>query len=115
MTGDGNFNIASEQHGESTVLRPQGDVDMSRSSALRSALREALGNKPTKLVVDLGQVEYMDSSGLATLVEAARNARTQKVPLVLCGLTTKVRAVFEIARLHQFFEIADTASSAIEG
>lgn len=114
MMNNEEFKVATEQHGEALVLRPEGDVDMSRSSSLRSALREALQKKPGKLIVDLQLVEYMDSSGLATLVEAARNARSQKVPLVLCALTTKVRAVFEIARLHQFFQIADSSNAAIE-
>lgn len=114
MMSDGQFNVATEQHGGAMVLRPEGDIDMSRSSALRSALRDALQTKPGKLIVDLQLVEYMDSSGLATLVEAARNARSQKVPFVLCALTTKVRAVFEIARLHQFFQIADSSNAAIE-
>ena len=115
MSRDMQFNIASEQRGASTVLRPEGDVDMSRSAAFRSSLREALQDRPDKLVIDLQQVEYMDSSGVATLVEAARNARGQKVPLVLCGLTPKVKAVFEIARLHLFFEIADSSDNALDG
>ncbi len=114
MMSKDDFKVATEQHGEAVVLRPEGDVDMSRSSTLRSALREALQKKPGKLIVDLQLVEYMDSSGLATLVEAARNARTQKIPLVLCALTTKVRAVFEIARLHQFFQITESTNAAFE-
>lgn len=114
MAAEGQFKVSSERQGDAVILRPEGDIDMSRSASLRSALREALQAQPSKLVVDLKLVEYMDSSGLATLVEAARNARGQQTPMVLCALTQKVRAVFEIARLHQFFKIADSSTQALE-
>jgi len=114
MHGDGQLNVLTERHGDVVLLRPEGDIDMSRSASLRAALREALQSKPRKVIVDLKQVDYMDSSGLATLVEAARNARTQQTPMVLCALTHKVRAVFEIARLHHFFQIADDATQVMD-
>jgi len=86
---------------------------MSTSPALRQTLREALSQEPARLIVDLSGVEYMDSSGLATLVAAMRSARSApRVTMVLCGLNDTVRAIFEIARLDQFFEIAESRHEA---
>ncbi len=95
------------------VITPRSDVDLSRSPELRNALREAADRKPQRLIVDLEQVGYMDSSGLATLVEAMRTSKSSGAPLILSGMTQKVRAIFEIARLDQFFTIVGTVDEAL--
>ena len=94
------------------VVTPQGDVDMSCSPALRQALRVAQSRQPERLIVNLSDVSYMDSSGLATLVEAKRAANTGETEVVLCGMNAKVRAIFEIAKLHRFFTIVDSLDAA---
>lgn len=95
------------------IVAPDHDVDMSRSPTLRTALRGVLEKHPKRLVVDLSDVKYMDSSGLATLVEAMRTAKSTKTSMILCGMNDKVRAIFEIARLHQFFKIVDSVDTAL--
>ncbi len=64
-------------------------------------------------VVDLSQVPYMDSSGVATLVEAMQIARKGGSNMVLAALTDKVRSIFEIARLDTVFKISATVDAAI--
>lgn len=88
---------------------------MSCSPALRTALRGEQDTRPRRLIVNLTEVGYMDSSGLATLVEAMRTAKRNGTKMVLCGMNDKVRAIFEIARLHQFFTIVHDLSEAREG
>lgn len=95
------------------VVMPRSDVDLSRSPELRQALRSASDRKPERLVVDLSDVGYMDSSGLATLVEAMRTSKSTGSPLILASMNQKVRAIFEIARLDQFFKIVDTVDAAL--
>lgn len=95
------------------VLAPNSDIDMSRSPELRSVLRQEMGGGTHKVVVDLDEVEYMDSSGLATLVEAMRNASNAKSKLVICNMNPKVSAIFEIARLDSFFSIVTSRDEAI--
>ncbi len=95
------------------VVHPSGDIDMSRSPELRAAIRSVQERKPPKLVVDLSDVEYMDSSGLATLVEAMRTSKANKTAMVICGMHDKVRSIFEIARLNQFFTIVDDLDAAV--
>lgn len=97
------------------VVTPSGDVDLSCSRELQSHLKRALEGKPKTLVVDLGKVPYMDSSGVATLVEAMQIARKQSTRLVLCSLQDKVRSIFEIARLDRVFTIVSDLRSAGAG
>lgn len=95
------------------VLAPTADIDMSRSPELRSAIRQEMGSNIHKMIVDLDEVQYMDSSGLATLVEAMRNAGGTNTKLVICCMNPKVSAIFEIARLDTFFSIVDSRDEAI--
>ncbi len=96
------------------LVCPRGDVDMSRSPVLRQTLHDVQSRKPRRVVVDLAEVDYMDSSGLATLVEAMRAAKASNTRMVLCGMNDKVRAIFEIARLHHFFTIVDSVDQATD-
>jgi anti-sigma B factor antagonist len=100
--------IGVEDRGSAVVVSPEGDIDMSRSPEFRSALRDVNDGKPATLVVNLEKVGYMDSSGLATLVECMRTAKGNRTEMILCGMNERVRAIFEIARLDQFFRIEPT-------
>lgn len=96
------------------ILSPEGDVDLGASPSLRTRLHEALNQQPDRLIIDLGGVEYMDSSGVATLVESLQIARRSDTTLVLANLRDRVRAVFEIARLDTVFTITATVDEAME-
>jgi len=102
-----------ENHSGTTVIAPQGDVDLSTSRDLQSSLRKAMDARPARVVVDLAKVPYMDSSGVATLVEAMQIARKQSTRLVLCGMQEKVRSIFEIARLDRVFTIVGGVEEAV--
>lgn len=104
--------IRSETIGTSVFVRPSGDVDLSGSPTLRMELRKAQTSKPGRLVIDLAGVPYMDSSGVATLVEAMQVARKNNTKLVLCALQDKVRSIFEIARLDTVFTIVLNVEAA---
>ncbi len=89
-----------------------GEIDLSQSPAVRSALMRHIQRKPARLVVDLSNVPYMDSSGVATLVEALQKQRAHGGLMILCQLQPKVRSIFEIARLDQVFTIVDDREKA---
>lgn len=97
--------IAVSKGAGGIVVTPDGDIDMSRSPDFRGALRQANDTKPERLVVNLEKVGYMDSSGLATLVECMRTTKQASTEMILCGMNERVRAIFDIARLDQFFTI----------
>lgn len=114
MADDSGIKVTSETRDGATIVAPEGDVDLSRSPVLRNSLRQALTNKPSRLIVNLGLVDYMDSSGVATLVEALQIARRSSTKMVLCGMKDRVRSIFEIARLDTVFTISTTVEDAIK-
>lgn len=99
---------------DAAIVKPVGDVDMSRSPGLREAIKQAIEPGAARVVVDLTEVGYMDSSGLATLVEAMKLTRSSSSALVLCGMNDRVRAIFEIAKLDQYFTIVDDLAAAVQ-
>ena len=98
---------------QARILRPIGEIDLSRAPALRTHLSGALGDGPERLIVDLHEVPYMDSSGVATFVEAMQMARKKGSKLVLCGLQQRVLSIFEIARLDMVFTIVKDTDAAL--
>jgi len=94
------------------IVTISGDVDLSTSRELQGELRRVVANHPQKLIVDLSDVPYMDSSGVATLVETMQLARKGQTRLVLTSLKERVRSIFEIARLDSVFTIVDDLSTA---
>lgn len=112
MTDSDDIQVRRETGDGMTILSPIGDIDLSRAPALRIHLSEALTSKPSRLIIDLAEVPYMDSSGVATFVEAMQIARKKGSELMLCSMQPRVRSIFEIARLDMVFKILDTADEA---
>lgn len=114
MADKGPITVTSEtREGGFLVLTPSGEVGYHEAPMLRNAVREAFDKKPKRVVANLGGVSYMATPGLATLVEALQISKRTQIPLVLCCLTDRVRAVFEIARLHTVFKITDSVDAAL--
>jgi anti-sigma B factor antagonist len=101
-----------ETSGDTVLFRPKGEIDLSVAPALRTHLREAADRTKRRLIVDLADVPYMDSSGVATLVEALQLTRRSGKQLLLCNLHEKVQSIFEIARLDAVFTIVATVEDA---
>jgi len=97
-----------------TVVVLSGDVDLHHSPELHTQLVEVTDRRPKRLMLDLTDVPYMDSSGVGTLVEVFRRVSAYKGKMVLFGLTDRVRSVFEITKLDKFFTICDTEAQAAE-
>lgn len=108
----GPLEVRVSKAGEAVVVTPVGDVDLTASPTLRAELKKVHEGRPVRVVVDLSGVPYMDSSGVATLVEAMQVARKNRTTLILCGLTDRVRSIFEIAKLEMVFKIVATLDDA---
>lgn len=105
--------VASEPLPDGVVLVPSGEIDLARSPSMRTQVAEAMKRSPKRVVIDLSKVPYMDSSGVATLVEALQGTRRSGAKLLLCSLTPRVRSILEISRLDTVFTIvADRAAAA---
>jgi len=94
-------------------LHLAGEIDLHASPTLRKRLHEIADKKSPSLVIDFSGVSYIDSSGLATLVEYVREAKPHAGKLALHGLQPKVRMVFELVRLNELFTIAADKAAAI--
>lgn len=94
------------------ILRLKGEVDLMHSPALRKLLRQRLEAQCSVVIVDFTGVEYIDSSGLAVLIEYCRDARSHGGSLAVVGLNDRVRTIFDLVRAHELFSIFDTVEEA---
>jgi anti-sigma B factor antagonist len=94
------------------VLSLQGDVDLYRSPDVRKQLEGYISKKIPCLIVDLKDVSFIDSSGLATLIEAFQKTKKYGGRLYLTGVNEKIRNVFEISRLEDVFTICSDVAEA---
>lgn len=94
------------------VLAVSGEIDLNHSPALRVILRDKAKAKTAQLLLDFTAVAYIDSSGLATLIEYYQSARSFSGKFALCSLSSRVRSSFDLMRLSEVFSIfADQASA----
>jgi anti-sigma B factor antagonist len=97
----------------SNVVHLKGEIDLHVSPTVTTALNEVIDKKPERLVVDLSEVSYIDSAGLAALIQAMQKMEGYGGKFMLSGLQETVRSIFEISRLDQVFQIFPDADSAL--
>jgi anti-sigma B factor antagonist len=96
------------------ILDLSGDIDLANSPAMRKALLGEIKEKRTrKVFLNLKNVRYIDSSGIASLVEGLKASRDAGARLILYGLNPSVREVMELSRLQKIFEIYDSEEQAL--
>lgn len=88
-------------------IRVKGEIDLYSSPDLRAAITAAVPHSRNGVVVDLSGVEYMDSSGVATLVEGLRAAMEKNISYVLLSPSPSVLKVLQLSRLDTVFTIRD--------
>lgn len=99
--------------GEFTVVALSGDVDLHYSpEARRQILNQLNGNN--NVLVDLSGVSYIDSSGIASLVEGFQLARNKQLQFGLVGVSDAAQQVLHLARLDKVFQIKDTIGDYLE-
>lgn len=99
--------------GGTATLRLSGEIDLHASPALRAELQKCAHAKTAALLLDFTAVDYIDSSGLATLIEYVRESAAFKGKVALFGLQKKVRTIFDLVRLNELFVISGTADEAL--
>ena len=100
--------------GRAIIVDAEGEIDVNRSTAFQQDLLELLDEKPERVVINLADVSYMDSSGIASLVKLLSRVRKGGTSLHLVALTDRVRSVFEITRLDTVFDIRASVEEALE-
>jgi anti-sigma B factor antagonist len=106
--------ISARRHDNVTIFDLWGDLDFANSRELRqSVLQEIQKNRTARVVVNLSQVRYIDSSGVATLVEGLKASRDLGSRFILFGLSTTAHEVLQLSRLIKVFEIYDNEPQAL--
>jgi len=103
-----------ETRDQATVVHLAGEIDLNQSPRLKLALSKLAESRPPKVIINLADVEYMDSSGVATLVDGFRRINSYRGRLVLAGMNQRVRSLFEITKLDQFFTIRPSVEEALQ-
>ena len=96
------------------IIDCTGEVDLYSSPELRDALLPAIKTDGPCVLVNMTGVSYIDSSGIATLVEGLQLSRQTKTRFGLFGLRPNARSVLELARLNRVFTIFENEAEAVE-
>lgn len=110
------MDIVTRYEGAATILALSGDITLYNTPEVRKAILGLLKEKRVpELLVDMRAVRYIDSSGVASLVEGLKASRDLGSRFALYGLTKTAREVLELTRLMRVFEVHETEQQALAG
>ena len=108
------LNITERQAGDITILDMNGKVTIGEGSvALRTTIRKLLGEGKKKIILNLGQVGYVDSSGIGEFVSSFTAVNKEGGTLKLLNLTQKIQDLLAITKLLTVFDVYDSESEAL--
>jgi len=108
--------ISTRREGQATILDFSGNITLFNSPEVRKAvLTELRDHRATRLLLNLTGVRYIDSSGVASLVEGLKVSRDLNSQLALYGLSKSVTTVLELTHLLRVFEVHGTEQEALAG
>ncbi len=106
--------ISTRQTGNATIVDVVGDIDLYNSPEVRKVLLGTLREKRApRVIVNLQEVKYIDSSGVASLVEGLKVSRELGSRFILYGLSPAAREVLELSRLIRVFEVYENEAQAL--
>ena len=98
---------------EPAIVALEGEIDLHESPNVRETLKPFIAGKTPRIYVDMSQVGYIDSSGLAVLIDAMQRVANYGGKFGLIAIKPAVRTVLEIARLDQVFRVYPDRESAL--
>lgn len=107
--------INEQRDADRAICAIEGDIDIARSPELRKFFDSLIKKNEKKVLVDFAGVSYIDSSGLATLIEMHQRLKKSGGSMRCCGMNQKIKNTFEITKLHKLFEIFDDRQGALAG
>ena len=112
MAKDIDINIV--RNGACSVVHVEGDIDLKSSPELRAAIMDLFEKRgQERVILDLAGVSYIDSSGVASLVEGLQEAKKRGARFILSSLNDAPRHVLELTRLTKVFEITKSVDEAL--
>jgi anti-anti-sigma factor len=112
MKGEQVMEIVDQLMGNVMVLKLKGRLNSATATNLKDKVKSCVRDGHIFLVVDMGDVDFVDSSGLGSLVASLRSVNKLGGNIRIAVLQPRVRAVFELIRLHHIFEIFDSVDTA---
>jgi anti-sigma B factor antagonist len=107
------MDINVKRDGARSIVYVSGDIDLYTSPQLRETVLDLFQKRgQDRIIVNLKDVHYIDSSGIASLVEGLQEAKKVKARFILVGLNEAPRHVLELTRLLNVFEVAPTEEEA---
>lgn len=108
------MNISTRRLGDAAIVDVTGDITLYNSPEVRRVLLTLLKqDRVPRVIVNLTNVKYIDSAGVASLVEALKTSRDLKSGFALFGLSKTAREVLELTKLIKVFEVYDDEASAL--
>ena len=106
--------VATRQANDVTIVDLSGQIKLGEgSSVLRDTVKDLLGKGQKKILLNLGDINYIDSSGIGELVSAYTSVRNQGGDMKLLHLTKKVHDLLQITKLYTVFHVMDDEAGAI--
>ena len=106
--------LQRSQQGDVTVVTVDGFLDAHTAPQFERALQDEIGAGHVKLAVDCARLTYISSAGLGVFMGFIEEVRESKGDIKICGLTPKVRQVFDILGFEGIYDLLDTVPSALE-
>ncbi len=107
------MNVLVQRQSGNLALVTHGRVDGANASAFQAALQEAIEESDEGVVLDLGNLTYISSAGLRSILLVARELQNKGKRFALCSLTGQVKEVFEVGGFDKFLPIHDSQEAAI--
>lgn len=106
--------MAIREEGPVRILVLEGRLDAAVAAQVKERIQELLDEGNQHLVLDLGGVTFLDSSGLGALVSCLRRVKEKKGEIKLAALRPEVRSIFDITRVSRLFQICEEVSEAVK-
>ncbi len=113
-TGGELVQIKEEKLNDAVLCILEGEINLSNSPELRKIFDGIIKRNEKKVMVDFQGVSYIDSSGLATLIEMSQRIKKTGGSLRFCGLEQKIKNIFEVTKLNKLFEIYGSREEALK-
>ena len=108
------MNINERQQNNVLIIGIAGRLESSTSEALENTLVSRIDDGNIKIVIDFTELEYISSSGLRTLLMAAKKIKARQGGFVMSGMGTHIREVFEVVGLLPILTVIDDVEAAID-
>ena len=105
--------IKIKKESDVSILEIEGEVDVYYSSRLEEKVKNLISEGERRVIIDMTEVSYMDSSGLGVLVGSLKNLKKSKGEMKIAGVKGEIMNVFEITRLNTFFDMYNTVPEAL--